>query len=358
MELELIPRTKTHYDEMSAAERFESYREAASPLCGAEPMRGQDAEDARCSAWLADGLLFCRTAFKPTLFRRTPRQARRSGGFLLQLFQRGDQRGEVNGHAFRCAKDRIVIQDLAHPYSSVAHTEKSWGVLIPRHRINAHEWLYRHQPVFYWPVASPQGRILLHTLQSLMETLPTLHQADEAEVVCGFVGLVNGLLATREMPGDDRFVNQASLEAMKAYLVRNLHAPELSPTTLSQVFHCSRAKVYRFFAEEGGVATFIRNQRLMKCFENLSRAEKKQGTVHEIAERWGFQDPYHFSRLFKRCFDVPPSEILGARTPGDHRSRPSQLQHSGTAVLVQSWVRKTFEPDGSKHAAYSSSAAA
>lgn len=354
METQPIPSLETHLDGLNAAQRFESYHHAAAPLCHAEPLEGGTRGDARCSGWLVDDILFTRTAFTRTRFRRSHSQARNGGAFLLEVC-RGEERGDADGHPVLVNEQNIVLRDLSRPYDTVGCVEDLIGVMIPRHRIEHHQWLGSHSPITTFPVSTPAGRILLHTLQPTMDLLPGLPQGGSASVTSGLVGLLDGLLsAERQASGEHTAgtdgtgkrvsdypeVDTACLETMKTFLVRNLHQSDLSAATLTRNFHCSRAKVYRLFAGEGGVSVYIRKQRLVRCHEDLCRADKRAGKVQEVAERWGFTDPYHFSRLFKRSFGEAPSNVLGSGAP---RSLDGSRPRVGATSQFQDWVQSVVE---------------
>jgi AraC-like DNA-binding protein len=336
-----IPTSKTHSDDLKRpAERFGSYHNAARPLFNAEPLVERGSEDAWCNVWLVDDLAFGRAGFTRTMFRRSPQQASKGSGFLLQFYN-GKQLGEVKGSAFRLDAQRLVLQDLAHPYTAVAHADEILSAFIPRHRLEAHEWLYR-RAIVAWDIATPQGQILLYALRTIIDQLPRLRQSETAAVVEGFVGLLNGLLLAEPGARKGTPVEGVRLEAMKAYLLRHLHDPDLSPDSLSKNFGCSRAKIYRLFEQDGGVASFLRNQRLLRCFTDLGRAKPGNATVQQIARRWGFTDPYHFSRLFKRTFGAPPSDILHCAPRAAGATEAPKHQKGGSAV-IHDWV-KAFSP--------------
>ena len=44
--------------------------------------------------------------------------------------------------------------------------------------------------------------------------------------------------------------------------------------------------------------------------------------MKEVAEEYGFEDPYYFSRLFRKKFDVAPSEIRKGE-PSANVNRPN-----------------------------------
>jgi AraC-like DNA-binding protein len=60
------------------------------------------------------------------------------------------------------------------------------------------------------------------------------------------------------------------------------------------------------------VAT-IRTRRLERCREDLSDPALAHRSIMEIAEHWGFGDPAHFSRAFRKQFGMTPSEVRASR---------------------------------------------
>ncbi|MCG8454931.1 MAG: AraC family transcriptional regulator [Holophagales bacterium] len=343
MDNQPIPSSKTHLEGLTAAERFESYHYAAQPLCYAEPLRDGSTEDALCSGWLVDDITVCHCSFTWTHFRRSASQARRGGALLMEI-SRGEQYGEVDGRPVHIGDGRIVLRDLSRPFETVGYAEDHIGVMIPRHRIESRKWLEGRAPVVTFGVDTPAGQMLSGTMKSFMDLLPGLTRSGASSVTSGLVGLLNGLLGgERQIPGSSP-IDEACLETMKMFLVQNLHDPELSVNQLTRSFHCSRAKVYRLFADEGGVAAFIRRQRLDRCRDDLSRAERTPGVVQNVAERWGFHDPYHFSRLFKRTFGVAPSGVLGSGLREDDGGGTGMVEKKTTQI--HDWVLGVIETNG------------
>ena len=58
-----------------------------------------------------------------------------------------------------------------------------------------------------------------------------------------------------------------------------------------------------------GVHRYIRDQRLVRCFAELSRPTAPPTQVSDVAKRWGFTNPAHFHRLFVATFGLPPSAL-------------------------------------------------
>ncbi len=100
-------------------------------------------------------------------------------------------------------------------------------------------------------------------------------------------------------------------EAVRAYIEDHLNDPELGVDQLCRAFAMSRRTVYRMFAGDGGVARYLTERRLARAFGELSAASPSRGLIYAVAERNGFVDQNHFSRLFRSRFHIAPSEAVG-----------------------------------------------
>ena len=96
----------------------------------------------------------------------------------------------------------------------------------------------------------------------------------------------------------------------------------------------SRSALYRLFRESGGIARYIREQRLRRCFGDLADGSG-HAQVAQVAYRWGFTDAAHFSRLFRQRFGCTPSETqeraTAAMARGGHDPRVGDRRY-------ESWI--------------------
>jgi AraC-like DNA-binding protein len=81
----------------------------------------------------------------------------------------------------------------------------------------------------------------------------------------------------------------------------------LSPETLCDTLGVSRSRLYRIFEPLGGIATYIRKQRLSRTRDALSNNTDTR-SISRIAEEWGFVDPSTYSRMFRQEFGISPKE--------------------------------------------------
>lgn len=101
-------------------------------------------------------------------------------------------------------------------------------------------------------------------------------------------------------------------EAVQTYINDHLTDPELGPDSISARFGVSRRTLYGLFEEaDTSICGFIRERRLQQSARELLSA--KHGNVLAIAVRWGFNDPSHYSRLFKSRFGVSPRDFMSGK---------------------------------------------
>ena len=100
----------------------------------------------------------------------------------------------------------------------------------------------------------------------------------------------------------------------KAQVLDNLRDPQLSPQAVAERQGVSPRLLQRLFATEGeSLAEFILAQRLQRCREALRDTAQARRSITEIALSWGFNDPAHFSKAFRRRFGVSPRDFRPPR---------------------------------------------
>jgi transcriptional regulator GlxA family with amidase domain len=96
----------------------------------------------------------------------------------------------------------------------------------------------------------------------------------------------------------------------------HLSDPALDPDAIARAHAISVRALHALFEDTGeSVSGLVRRERLARCYEDL--ALPSGGSVTEIAFRWGFRDAAHFSRVFKREFELTPSEVRHAALEPD-----------------------------------------
>jgi AraC-like DNA-binding protein len=271
--------------------------------------------EAATSAYWVDDLLLSRVGFDASTLWSEPGRfpSCASDVVTIQWDVEGWIKGRVGEHALHRAPAQTSLHDFAAPYRRWSENSEVWGLAIPRTRIADSELLRLRlrAPMFSIPVGSPSGLMLTTALRTTWETVQCSPESGN-ELACALVGLVNGVLDSYTRRHDD-----ARLAAMKSYLRHRLADPTLSGADLQQRFHYSRATVYRLFEPDGGVAHFIRDERLRRCHDALAHPDQGgRTTVGAVAARWGFADPAQFGRTFRNRYGCPPRDVLRAARAG------------------------------------------
>jgi len=105
-------------------------------------------------------------------------------------------------------------------------------------------------------------------------------------------------------------------ELATRYIERNLSNSSLSCELVAE--HCKVTSRYLraiFASASTSVTSFVREMRLQQCRASLRAPALSNQSVTQIAMIWGFNDPAHFSRIYKARFHRPPSDDRGVRDP-------------------------------------------
>lgn len=106
------------------------------------------------------------------------------------------------------------------------------------------------------------------------------------------------------------------MTAILAHIEANLSDPRLDVASIAAAHHISASYLQKLFAGESiSVAAFIRERRLERCRRDLANPSNGLRSAASIAAQWGFQDPSHFSRLFRNTFGMTPGDCRVARRP-------------------------------------------
>jgi AraC-like DNA-binding protein len=104
----------------------------------------------------------------------------------------------------------------------------------------------------------------------------------------------------------------AALIAARDEIERRLESPSLTISNLCRVLGISRTTLHRLFEEEGGVQAYIRTRRL-EAARRLLADPANGDQIYVLAERLGFSDAAHLSRLFRARYGMTPSDYRASR---------------------------------------------
>jgi AraC-like DNA-binding protein len=105
------------------------------------------------------------------------------------------------------------------------------------------------------------------------------------------------------------------LEKVRRAVRQELRSQLLGPDLLCRLVGMSRSGIYRLMESQGGVARYIRRQRLLESYRELSDPIGDK-PIAAIAEELCFSDASDFNRAFRREFGASPNDVRTAVRAG------------------------------------------
>jgi AraC-like DNA-binding protein len=140
----------------------------------------------------------------------------------------------------------------------------------------------------------------------------TLEEGDALREALGALsrGALCGGAASEAPSGDEPL----RLRAQRQILM-NLQDEDQSVTRLARQLGISLRQIHRLFEDDGeSVGRYIARMRIEASCRDLLCTELQDWTITSIAQKWGFCDAAHFSRVFRKHVGTSPREYrLGQR---------------------------------------------
>lgn len=247
------------------------------------------------------------------VYRRDTRQARIDGldALLIPITITGAQRGDAAGTSVRASGGSITLVDLAQAEAHQSTESRTVMLSLPRAAVERDGVSVRglHGRV----IGAGTAELLITHLQRVHERLPHLTVADgrRLEQITRDLLMVTLSLGATGAAIEPRARDTAKRTAARGIIEAELEFGGLSVDHLCRRLRLSRAALYRLFEADGGVQTYIRSRRLARVRELIAR--DPASAISPLAERLGFADAAHLSRLFRQAFDVSPSDFRAAQ---------------------------------------------
>ena len=98
---------------------------------------------------------------------------------------------------------------------------------------------------------------------------------------------------------------QVRRDQAERLIAASLQDAALAAPYLCDAMSLSRTSLFRLFAQDGGVANFIRGRRIEAVRDTLVSGPHDR-SIKDLAQAWHFADAAHLTRLFKRHYGWPP----------------------------------------------------
>jgi AraC-like DNA-binding protein len=145
-------------------------------------------------------------------------------------------------------------------------------------------------------------------------TAPTVGEAS--------VQLIRALLwsADDDLTTQRDAMEQTLLTQVRAYVRENLRDPTLSADQIAVALSVSRRQLFRVCTgADFSLEQYIIGKRLEGAKAALANPSDRNRSIASVAYSWGFKDPTHFSRRFRRAYGMLPRDW---RRYAEEESRP------------------------------------
>jgi AraC-like DNA-binding protein len=181
------------------------------------------------------------------------------------------------------------------------------------------------------PAASPVASVLRAHMEVLSAAGPSLSAREGVALAAGSVRLIAACLGANPRASDEIEPSRAAAvkQLVRDFIDQHLTSPLMEPDLLVRHFRISRARLYRLFAEDGGVAAYIQSRRLRHCYLAITDPNQAGRYTGDIAFDHGFTSDAHFSRAVRRAFGV---------TPGEARAQTGPVRPPSREAFINEWM--------------------
>jgi AraC-like DNA-binding protein len=158
-----------------------------------------------------------------------------------------------------------------------------------------------------------------------------------ADLIAAAAGGTADLLA-----GVERAERHLYLALIKRHIAAHLETEPLSAGDLCRQFEISRATLYRLFEADGGLAHYVREQRLNLAFQRMILPPGQDKGLMDLAVSLRFSSDSTFIRAFRRKFGLTPGDLR--ELAADWLLRTGAVPEIDT-VLHQLARRRTLRAD-------------
>ncbi|MFC6015807.1 helix-turn-helix domain-containing protein [Plantactinospora solaniradicis] len=244
---------------------------------------------------------------------RTARQARQDAAPVIALSVQllADGRHEQLGHRQIVRPGSLMMVDLSSAYDFSWSGDGAAGCIqIPIDQVGLPIDVIRRAAANLR--TSPLYDMVTSHVAHLVRDAGRLN-ADPAAATLGraSIELARALLASAAHvePHARAVLAETLLTQVRAYVRRHLADPDLRPATIAAAHNISLRHLYKICAQaDFSLEQWIIGERLQGAREELLRPESRRRTIAVVARRWGFSDPTHFTRRFRRMYGLNPGE--------------------------------------------------
>lgn len=251
---------------------------------------------------------------------RTPQMARRSDVGYLKIVApwQGCAQVEQQGRQAGVRAGGWVIYDTTGSYA-IDNPEPTEHLIVMLPKDQMAERGVRLDTLMARQVGGASGisRVALEAMRTTYQELPAMSETAARGAGELIMHLVR--LSLLELAGQATAMTQreALHDRIRDHVARHLRDPALSIDGIARTLNCSKRHLHNAFTHgDQTLASYIQQQRLQACIQELRQPSAAPRPITDIALSWGFGNLSHFSRVFREHTGMSPSEFRQAQLHG------------------------------------------
>ena len=164
-------------------------------------------------------------------------------------------------------------------------------------------------------------------------------RADRRDILALLGNAIAALDRNSPMSAVPRAAMSDPSSTIDSFLLENISDPALGAPRIAALLGVSQASVYRRFARDGGVASYIRGFRLDRAIEDMTAREGRREALDVVAARYGFSNRSVFSRAFKKRFGFSPVSLTKQKPDARDIARKAARSAAAASGLASSASR-------------------
>jgi len=204
----------------------------------------------------------------------------------------------------------LVIFDPRYPCTLICDEPVRFlAFVFPRQAVGSDLEALVHGAATVLPTDQGIGALVKSFLSQLGGQMGNFQPSTAARLADHSIDLLSIFLA--DMAGTGSSIidtdKRALMPQIKAYVEANLTDPDLSSTAVADAHYISIRHLQKIFQIHGfTVSDWIRERRLEHARRDLANPVQHGVPITVIADRWGFANSAHFSRVFKVAYGLSP----------------------------------------------------
>jgi AraC-like DNA-binding protein len=252
----------------------------------------------------------------PQVFERTSSLIAQSDrpSYIVALQLSGTGMVAQDGREAILQPGDLSILDSNRTYTRIYETEfRSLACRFPQNFLDLPRDSIAHLTATRFEAASDLVQLVGPFLSQTAATIDLVSLASKARLMNNAVDLMSTLLHKElGFRNGSNFTHKRSslIAQISAYIDAHLSDPELSPRDIARANLISTRHLHSIFRDQGvTVSTRIRSLRLARCLRDLLDPQLRETSISETANRWGFFDSSHFSRVFRSAYGESARDV-------------------------------------------------